>query len=53
MTKAALIKAACNWGWLTVHYHSKKHGSMWAGMVLEKGLRVLHLDLQAAMSHRV
>ena len=28
-----------------VHYH---HGSMQADMVLEKELRVLHLDLQAA-----
>ena len=29
-------------------YHDEKHGSMQAGMVLEKELRVLHLDLQAA-----
>jgi hypothetical protein len=31
-----------------VHYHhGRKHGSMQADMVLEKELRVLHLDLQA------
>jgi hypothetical protein len=28
-----------------VHYHGGKHGSMQADMVLEKELRVLHLDL--------
>jgi hypothetical protein len=33
----------------SVHYHhSRKHGSMQADMVLEKELRVLHLDRKAA-----
>ena len=32
-----------------VHYHhSRKHGSQQAAMVLQKELRVLHLDLKAA-----
>jgi hypothetical protein len=32
-----------------VHYnHDGKHGSMYAEMILEKELRVLRLDLQAA-----
>jgi hypothetical protein len=32
-----------------VHYHhGEKHGSMGADMVLERELRFLHLDLQAA-----
>ena len=32
-----------------VHYcHGEKHGSVQADMVLEKELRVLHLDPQAA-----
>ena len=32
-----------------LHYcHGGKHGGMQADMVLEKDLRVLHLDLQAA-----
>ena len=32
-----------------VHYHhGGKHGSIEADMVLEKELRVLHLDLKAA-----
>ena len=34
----------------SVHYHAEKHGSMQADMVLEKELRVLHPDLQAAGS---
>jgi hypothetical protein len=35
------------------HYnHDKKHGEMQANMVLEKGLRVLHLDPQAAEGDR-
>ena len=33
----------------SVHYaHGRKHGSMQAEMMLEKELRVLHLDLLAA-----
>jgi hypothetical protein len=32
-----------------VHYHhGRKHGSIQAEMVLEKGLTVLHIDLKAA-----
>ena len=32
-----------------IRYHDgREHCSMWADRVLEKGLRVLHLDLQAA-----
>ena len=32
-----------------VHYHhGRKHGSIQAGMVLEKELEVLHLDPEAA-----
>ena len=30
------------------YHHGRKHGSMQADMVLEKELRVLHLDLKAA-----
>ena len=30
------------------YYHSKKHGSVQADMMLEKELRVLHLDRKAA-----
>jgi hypothetical protein len=30
-----------------VHYHGGNHGSVQVDMVLEKELRVLHLDLQA------
>jgi hypothetical protein len=29
-------------------HHGRKHGSLQADVVLEKELRVLHLDLQAA-----
>ena len=33
----------------SVHYHhGRKHGSVQADMVLEKELRVLHLDLKVA-----
>jgi hypothetical protein len=33
----------------SVHYHhGRKHGTMKADMVLQKELRVLHLDPQAA-----
>jgi len=31
----------------SVHYHGGKHGGVQADMVLEKELRVLHLDLKA------
>ena len=50
MARATLIKESISLGLAysfrgLVHYH---HGSMQADMVLEKELRVLHLDLQAA-----
>ena len=54
MTKATLIKENISLGLAysfrgSVHYHhGGKHDSMQADMVLEKELRVLHLDLQAA-----
>ena len=54
MTKATLTKANIELGLAysfrgLVHYHhGRKHGSMQADMVLEKELRVLHLDLKAA-----
>ena len=36
-----------------VHYHHDgKHGGLQANIVLEKELRVLHLDLQAAGRER-
>lgn len=49
----SLIKKNINWGWLYfrgfVHYqHGSKHDSMQADMVLEEGIRYLHLDPQAA-----
>ena len=54
MTTATLIKENISLGLAysfrgLVHYHhGRKHGSVQADMVLEKELRVLHLDLQAA-----
>ena len=54
MIKATLIKENISLGLAysfrgSVHYHhGRKHGSMQADMVLEKELRVLHLDPQAA-----
>jgi len=54
MTKATLIKANISLGLAygfrgSVHYHhGEKHGSVQADMVLEKELRVLHLDPKAA-----
>lgn len=53
MTKVTLIKKhliglAYNFRG-SVHYqHGRKHGSVLAGMVLEKELRVLHLDQKSA-----
>jgi hypothetical protein len=44
-----LSRKTFNWGWLMalVHYHhGEKHGSMQAGMALEKELTDLHLDPQ-------
>ena len=54
MTIATLIKKkASNWDWLLVQRLSplslwQKPFSMQADMVLEKELRVLHLDLQVS-----
>jgi hypothetical protein len=54
MTKATLIKENIELGLAHscrgfVHYHhGRKQGSVQADMVLEKELRGLHLDLQAA-----
>jgi hypothetical protein len=54
MTKATPIKNNISLGLAyrfrgSVHYHqSRKHGSIQAGMVLEKELRVLHLYPAAA-----
>ena len=54
MSTAALIKRNISLGLVhsfsgLVHYcHGDKHDSMQADMVLEKKLRVLHLDLLAA-----
>jgi hypothetical protein len=36
-----------------VYYHSRKHCSVQANVVLEKKLRVLHLDPQAAEGNGV
>jgi hypothetical protein len=52
MTMATLIKENISVGTYNfrslVHYHhGRKHGSKQADVVLEKELRVLHLDLQA------
>ena len=53
MTKATLIKnilLGLTYRFRgSVHYHQgRKHGSTQAGMVLERELRVLYLDLKAA-----
>jgi hypothetical protein len=54
MTKA-LLKDSTNWGWLTgsefqsIFRQGRKHGSIKAGMVLEK-LRVLHLHSKESRS---
>ena len=51
-THKLLQRKTFSWGWLTVsevHYrHGGKHGSVQAGVVLEKQLRVLQLNQQAA-----
>jgi hypothetical protein len=57
IAKATLIKANIYFGLAysfrsLVHYHySQKHSSMQADMVLEKELRVLHLNPKAAGGH--
>ena len=54
MTLAILIKEniylglAYRFRGLVHYHHGGKHGSLQADMVLEKELRVLHLDQQAA-----
>jgi hypothetical protein len=53
VAKATLIKKnislglACSFRGLVHYHHGGKHGSMKTDMVLEKKLRVLHLDPQA------
>jgi hypothetical protein len=53
MTTATLMKAnvslelAYRFRGLVYYHHSRKHGSIQADMVLEKELRVLHLDSKA------
>ena len=42
-----LIGAGLQFRDLVHYHHGGKHGSMQADMVLEKELRVLHIDLQA------
>jgi hypothetical protein len=52
MTKATLIKEniylglAYSFRGLVRYHHGGKHGSIQADLVLEKELRVLHLDLK-------
>jgi len=54
MTMAALTRTPFTWGWLIVRYHcARKNGSLQEDLVLEKELRVLHSDLQAAGSETV
>ena len=54
MTRATLIKnfvfigSGLRFRGLVHYHHGRKHGSMQADMVLEKELRVLHLDPKAA-----
>ena len=54
MTKATLIKTniylelAYSFRGLVHYHHGRKHGTDQADMVLEKELRVLHLDLKTA-----
>jgi hypothetical protein len=44
-----LQRKTFNWVWLIVNYnYGRKHGGMWADMVLERELRVLHLYWQTA-----
>ena len=43
-----LIGAAYSFRGLVHYCHGRKHGGVQADMVLEKELRVLHLDLKAA-----
>jgi hypothetical protein len=42
------MKLAYSFRGIVYYHHGRKHGSMQADMVLEKELRVLHLDLQTA-----
>jgi hypothetical protein len=48
-----LIGAGLQFRGLVHYHHGRKHGSLQSDMVLEKELRVLHLDLQAAERERV
>ena len=46
--KGHLTGAGLQFRGLVHYHHGRKHGSVQADMVLEKELRVLHLDRQAA-----
>jgi hypothetical protein len=54
MTMATLIKKnnssglAYSFRYLVLYHYGGKHGGMQAGLVQEKELRVLHLDLQTS-----
>jgi hypothetical protein len=54
MAKVTLVKEsislelAYSFRGLVHYHHGRKHGSIQAGMVLEKELEVLHLDPEAA-----
>ena len=41
------MRLAYSFRGLVRYHHGRKHGDMQAGTVLEKELRVLHLDTQA------
>jgi hypothetical protein len=45
--KGHLIGAGLQFGGAVYHHHGRKHGDVHANMVLEKELRVLHLDPMA------
>jgi hypothetical protein len=54
MTKATRIRTKFNWGWFTgseiqsIIIKAREHGSIQAGMMLEKELRILYLHLKAS-----
>lgn len=43
-----LVRAGLQFTGLVHYHHGGKHGGMQAGMVLERYLRLLHLDLQTS-----
>ena len=48
-----LIRAGLQFRGLVHYHHGRKHGSVQADMVLEKELRVLHLDPLGSRKHWV